>query len=80
MSDARFLRVLFDEKGIDAEETFEVEGPSGVNWMPYGVVLDAIRGACKREQEAVVLTLRKIDFQNGDVRHFLRHLAKALAL
>ena len=40
-----YISRFFKEKDIDPEETFTVEGPSGPNFMPYGVVIEAIKTA-----------------------------------
>jgi hypothetical protein len=76
----RWLDTFIDEKGIDLEEIFEVEGPSGPNHMPYGVVIEAIHSAPRDEQDRIKTLIVKLDFQNGDVRHLLRHLAQAIAI
>jgi hypothetical protein len=78
-SAAHYLKTFFDEKGIDPEETFEFTNDLGVwNLMPYGVVIEAILGAPAAEQAAIAKKIRIIDFKNGDVKDFLRHLGKAL--
>lgn len=66
------------EKGIDLEQRFEIEGPSGTNSFPYGVIVEAIKGASAAEKNAIKTTIVKIDFCNGDVCHYFRHLAQAL--
>jgi hypothetical protein len=79
--DKRFLRVFFEEKGIDEEETFEVASPNGTpNFMSYGVVIEAIKAAPESEQRAIVTKLRTLDFFNRPIEPFLRHLAQALAV
>ena len=81
MSSKTYLKNFFEEKGIDLDEYFTVEGPEwGENIMPYQVVVDAIFTTSEKEQDAIADTLRRIDFKNGDVRHYLRHLAQALAM
>lgn len=76
-----WLDTFVSEKGLDVEHVFEVEGPTwGANSIPLGVVLEHIKFvAPKHEQEAIKDVIVKIDFQNGDVMHFFKHLAKALA-
>jgi len=75
-----YLKMFFAEKGIDRDESFTVDGPSGPNiGMTYGHVIDAIKAAPAHEQDGIANMLRKIDFKNGDVKDYLRHLAKALA-
>jgi len=75
-----YLKNLVEEKGIDPEMILEVEGNSGLNLMPLQIVLDAINGAPKSEQDQIRNTLVMIDFKNGDVVHFFKHLAGALAI
>lgn len=79
-----WLDRLVEEKGLDRNKVYEVEGPKdsfyGVNMIPLGVVVDAIKTAPANEKVSIRNTLVKIDFMNGDVEHFFRHLAKALAV
>jgi len=75
----RWLDTLVEEKGLDTEEVFEVDGPSGVNWIPLGVIIEHIKIAPAHEQEQIKTVLVKIDFRNGDVMHFFEHLAGAIA-
>ena len=75
----KYLRAFFAEKDIP-EVTFEVEGPEwGTNFIPNTVVVEHIAKVCVDEAKGIAGILRKIDFANGDVNHFLAHLAKALA-
>ena len=74
-----WLATLISEKGVDVEQVLEVQGESGTNFIPVECVLEAIRGASPAEQQGIKKTLVMIDFKNGDVLHFIRHLAQALA-
>lgn len=74
-----YLNNLIEEKGLDTEEIIEVEGASGTNFIPLGVVVEHILIAPDHEQKQIRNILVKIDFQNGDVMHFFNHLAKAIA-
>ena len=80
MNFTNWINTFIAEKGIDLEQRFEVEGPSGANSFEYGMIVDAIKQAPTHEQAAIKTTIVKIDFANGDVRHFFRHLAQALAV
>jgi hypothetical protein len=74
-----WLDTLISEKAIDPEQRFNIEDTEGTNHsMPYGVVLEAIKSTSAEEQEAIKRTLVMLDFKNGDIRHYLRHLAGAL--
>jgi hypothetical protein len=76
----RWLDTFVSEKGLDTEQTFDKEGPSGLNVIPLGCVIEAIKSAPAHEQAAIKATIVKIDYRNGDVLHFFGHLAGALAL
>lgn len=80
MNFAKWLDTFLSEKGIDAEEILIAEGPLGENRIPIGCLADRMKGAPARERRAIKAMIVKIDFRNGDVRHFLAHLAKAVAL
>ena len=75
-----YLNNLISEKAnISMNTPIEVEGASGTNFMNVGVVVEHILIAPKSEQEAIKNVLVKIDFNNGDILDFFKHLAKALA-
>ena len=70
----QWLDKLIEEKGIDRDDFFEI----GDNIFEYGYVIDCIKLAPAHEKEAIRKMLVKIDFVNGDIKHYLRHLAHAL--
>ncbi len=78
MNFTNWIDTFIAEKGIDLEQRFEIEGPSGTNSFPYGVIVEAIKSTSGAEQAAIKKTIVKIDFCNGDVCHYFRHLAQAL--
>jgi hypothetical protein len=73
-----YLRAFFAEKDI-AGKTFEVEGDFGTNHIPNECVVERMAQMSKGEAKGVEGILRKIDFANGDVNHFLAHLAQSMA-
>ncbi len=80
MNFTTWLDTLTSEKGIDLDDYFDVDGPSGVNCMSYRHVIDAIKQTSKTERDGIKKVLVKIDFMNGDVCHYFRHLAQAIAI
>ena len=75
-----YLNNLISEKSnISMNTEIEVEGNSGTNFMTVGIVVEHILIAPKSEQDAIKNMLVKIDFHNGDVLHFFKHLAGAIA-
>ena len=75
-----WIDTLNYEKGIDIEARFDVEGPSGTNNMDYHAVVSAIKATGAAEQKGIKRMLVKIDFVNGDILDYYRHLAQAIAI
>jgi len=73
-----WLDTFVSEKGIDTEQTFDIEGESGLNIIPIGVVIEHMKITSKAEQAQIKNIIVKIDFRNGDVLHFFKHLAQAI--
>ncbi|MBT2728405.1 hypothetical protein J7E63_15860 [Bacillus sp. ISL-75] len=72
---AKYLELFFDEKEIQYE-AFEIDHNGNIHLIDTDVVIEAIKNAPAREQDQVANTLRKIDFANGNVNHFLKFLAE----
>jgi len=73
-----YLYKLLEEKGIELEETFDIEANGNLNIFQYGVIVEAILSTSIKEQQSIRNMLIRIDFKNGDIKHYLRHLAQAL--
>ncbi len=77
----QYLERFFEETDkVDPEATFEVTVEGVWNLIPYGVVIEALLATSPAEQKSAAHVIRRIDFANGDVCHFLRHLGRGLAL
>jgi hypothetical protein len=76
----KWIDALITEKNVSVSQTLEVEGASGVNFMPLSMVIDAIKNAPASEKSQIKTVLVKIDFANGDIVHFFKHLAGRLAI
>lgn len=79
MNASTYFRRFFDEKDIDPDQTFELDLGDEWHLMTYGVVIEAIKQTRGSEADQIADMLRRIDYANGDVRHFLRHLGMGLA-
>jgi hypothetical protein len=76
---ASYLDMFFKEKRIPSK-VFEVKDSQGITHsIPNKVVIDMIKQTRGHERASIENTLRKIDYGNGDVNHFLAFLAKGLA-
>lgn len=75
-----WLDTFISEKEIDTEQILEAEGNSGTNYIPVGVLIEHIKLAPANEKERIKDTIIKIDYKNGDVMHFFKHLAGAIVI
>jgi hypothetical protein len=76
---ASWFDMFFKEKRIPSK-VFDVTDRQGVTHsIPNEVVIEAIKQTRGSEKKKIEETLRMIDFKNGDVNHYLAHLAKGLA-
>lgn len=77
---ANWIDTFVEEKGLEIDQTFEVEGRSGLNVIPLAVLIEHMKIAPKREQDRIKDTIVRIDFLNGNVMDFFKHLAGAIAV
>lgn len=74
----KYLKTFFDEKNLPLQN-WELEDNTGMtHWISNEVVIEHIHAAPRSEQTQIANMIRRIDFANGDVNHFLKHLAGAL--
>ena len=80
MTFTKWLDTFITEKGLDLETVLTVPGGSVPNHIPLACLVDAIKAAPTTEQTGIKTMIVKIDFCNGDVLHYFRHLAHAIAI
>jgi hypothetical protein len=80
MTFSQWLDTFVSEKEIDLEETFEVMGPSGPNFMSYQTVVDAMKSTSDREKYQLKAKLITLDYRNANIGRYLQHIAQALAI
>ena len=74
----RYLRTFFKEKELPSVN-WEIEAPDGMlHHISNDVVIEHIWTCNDQEMTEVANVIRKIDFANGNVNHFLKHLAHAI--
>lgn len=74
----QYLETFFEEKQLP-EESWEIVAEDGTpHFIDTEVVKEAILNCGSQEQKKIADVIRKIDFQNGNVNDFLKHLAKGL--
>lgn len=74
----KWLDTFIEEKGISLEDTFSLEEDENFHIFEVGNVIENIKLAPPEEQAQIKDMLVKIDFNNGSVLDYLRHLAQAL--
>tara|TARA_R110002167_G_scaffold246639_1_gene452224 strand:- start:52 stop:294 length:243 start_codon:yes stop_codon:yes gene_type:complete len=75
-----WLDTFVEEKGLDMNHTFEVEGEGGLNLIPLGAVVGMMQAWPTDLQAKAKTTLVKIDFANGDSVDFLKYIAAKMAV
>jgi len=75
-----WIDTFIDEKNIDVEQVLEINGNSGMNYIPLNCLIDAIKNTSNNEQNNIKSMLVKIDFYHKDVIHYFKHLAQAIAI
>ena len=74
----QWLDTFIREKEIDLDYTFTIEDEGITHIFELGNVIENIKTTFKEEQNAIKDMIVKIDFYNGDVVDYFKHLAKAL--
>ena len=75
-----YLQTFFKEKSIQPCAWTIVDKTGTENYIGNEVVIEAILNANKNEQKGITETLRKLDFYNKDINHYLKHLATGLVM
>jgi hypothetical protein len=69
-----YLEKFFEEKEIPYK-MFEIKHKGEVHLIDNDFIIELIKKAPAVEKKAIGNMLRKIDFLNGNVNHYLEHLA-----
>ncbi len=74
----KYLKTFFEEKQLP-DVSWELTADDGTaHFIGSDVVLEHIALASADEQNKIAKVIRVIDFDNGDVNLYLKHLAGAL--
>lgn len=69
-----WLNTFLEEKN-PTYEIFEIEHKGCIHYIDSEQVVDLIKQSSNQEQTEIKNIIVKIDFKNGDVNHFFKHLA-----
>ena len=75
----KWIDTFIEEKGIDLGQILEIKTENNTHYFEVGNVIENIKATTPEEQEEIKKTIIKIDFYNGDVVDYFKHLAQALA-
>ena len=75
----KWLDTFVEEKGIDLGQILEIKTENNTHYFEVGNVIENIKATTPEEQEEIKNMIVKIDFYNGDVVDYFKHLAQALA-
>ena len=77
-----YLETLLTEKNIDLEETIVIETTTNFDHIyTYQTLIEDIVEMTKDSPEMtqkIRMTFVKIEFRNGDVTHYFKHLAQGI--
>ena len=74
----KYLKTFFEEKQLP-DVSWELTANDGTaHFIGSAVVIEHMATASAAEQNKIADVIRRIDFVNGDVNDFLKHLAGAL--
>ncbi len=74
----KYLKTFFDEKKLPYASWELKDNDGDTHFIDSDVVIEHIGHAPVHEQQAIGDVIRKIDFINGDVNDYLKHLAGVL--
>ena len=75
-----FFNRYFNEKDLD-NQVYEITTPNGtMNLSETDMVIAKIKTTQGEEAKKIEAIIRQIDCLNGDLHHFLKHLAQAMAI
>lgn len=73
-----YLKTFFKEKDLPLENWELLDNDGTPHFISNEVVIEAIGNAPAEEQRQIADVIRQIDFKNGNVNDYLKHLAGAL--
>ena len=73
----KWFETFLEEKNAPIK-SWEIESNGTTHFIDSDVVIEAIKTTSGQEQAQIKNTLVMIDFKNGDINHFFKHLAHGL--
>lgn len=73
-----YLNTYLEEKGISKDEDIFINDGAIEHFLNVGVVVEFMTGLSQDDQQAIKKKLVQIDFFNGDIRDFLKFVARGM--
>jgi hypothetical protein len=77
MSNTQYITVFFEEKQVEYKEWFLTDKQGNLHIIDTDFVIDFLKKD-KIRSGTYANIIRKIDFANGNIHHFLEYVAKGL--
>jgi hypothetical protein len=77
MTFTKWFDTFLEEKNL-APQSWEIQHAGVTHFIDSTVIIEAIQNAPAHEQAAIKNMIIRIDFVNGDVNDYFKHLAKGL--
>lgn len=77
----KYVTTLIEEKNIDLSDTFVIEMTDFAHIYEYGQFIEDLCEFTNDDptiQEKIKATFVKIDFLNGDIKDYVKHLATGI--
>jgi hypothetical protein len=74
----KWFDTFLEEKDLPFE-SFEVEANGMTHIMDTDVIIETIKNCNAKEQKGIKDMIVRIDFANGNVNHYFKHLGQGLA-
>ena len=75
-----WIDTFIEEKELDLSTEFEYEGEQCLNIIDLHSIINTIKNTSQFEQLKIKNMIVKIDFKNGNVLDFFKHLGNALVV
>ncbi|GAG90875.1 unnamed protein product [marine sediment metagenome] len=78
LNDNEYLERYFEESNL-RERVFDLRDNQGMTHiMPIGCVIEQIKIMPSEDRKKAIKIMRKIDFLNGNMEHFLKYVAEGM--
>ena len=78
MKNRKWLNKFIDKNELDPKHVFEIEHEGTSHFMKFDAVVNSIIVLPEEYQQKIINELMAINSRNGDVLHYLNHVAEGI--